>query len=370
MDLFLGSQGLGALPGWLDELPRRPRHAVLVPTAGNPMPATPWVEVAESALSAAGLTVDRLDLEPASADEVAAALARAELVFVTGGHPIFLLQHAQRTGFARRVAEAVRAGTLAYAGMSAGAALVSANLARYRLDDDPGRVSDTAGLGLVGFYPLSHANRGREEAYARIIAEDGDRYEFVPMRDDEAIIVRGSTWRKLPSDARRDPIKVVAYDTGWPDVFEQQRARVESALGPWLAGPVEHIGSTSVPGLPAKPIIDMLALVPDFTAAGIPGAMAEIGWVHAPEPGDGPARKWSFCYPDLSWRTHHLHIFEYASERWPMLLTFRDHLRDHPEDAAEYGRIKAELAAADDRDRPRYRAGKAPYIEDLLRRAG
>jgi dipeptidase E len=195
VNIFLGSQGLGALPGWLAEMPRRPEHAVLVPTGGNPLPAAPWVEVAETALIRAGLMVDRLDLEGASPAAVTAALSRADLVFVTGGYPIFLLEHVQRTGFAA----AVRSGTLAYAGMSAGAALACPDLAGYRDDDDPGRVSDTAGLGLVSFYPLSHANRGREQAYARLIAERGDRVEFVPIRDDEAVIVSGRAWRWVPS---------------------------------------------------------------------------------------------------------------------------------------------------------------------------
>lgn len=63
--------------------------------------------------------------------------------------------------------------------------------------------------------------------------------------------------------------------------------------------------------------------------------MAGIGWIHAPEPGDDQDRKWSFCFADAAWRSHHLHIFEAASQRWPMLLAFRDHLRSHPGDAAE-----------------------------------
>lgn len=167
---------------------------------------------------------------------------------------------------------------------------------------------------------------------------------------------------------RRDPIHIVAYDPDWPSAFEQQRQWVASALRPWLVGPVEHIGSTSVPGLAAKPIIDMLARVPDYRIGDFVGAMASIGWTHAPEPSDEPSRKWSFCFPDIAWRTHHLHIFEAAPQNWQFLLAFRDHLRSHPDDAAEYGRIKSALAAADDRDRPRYRAGKAPFIEGLLRR--
>jgi len=165
---------------------------------------------------------------------------------------------------------------------------------------------------------------------------------------------------------RRDPIHIVSYDPGWPAAFEQQRSRVESALRPWLVGPVEHIGSTSVPGLAAKPIIDMLARVPDYGTGDIVGAMSSIAWTHAPEAGDEQSRKWSFCFPDIGRRTHHLHIFEAAAENWQSLLTFRDYLRRHPDAAVEYGRIKEALAAADAHDRPRYRAGKAPFIEELL----
>ncbi|GIE99435.1 Type 1 glutamine amidotransferase-like domain-containing protein [Paractinoplanes rishiriensis] len=199
MDLFLGSQGLGAMGAWFDALARRPRRAVLIPTAGNPMPAMPWVDVAEAAMAAEGLSVGRLDLETAEPDAVSAAVAGADLVFVTGGYPIFLLQHAQRTGFAGAVRKGVTAGRLAYAGMSSGAALAAPDLGRYRGDDDPGRVTDTVGLGLVSFYPLSHANRGREDLYARIIASEGDRYDFVPLRDDQAVIVHDGAREIRPS---------------------------------------------------------------------------------------------------------------------------------------------------------------------------
>jgi GrpB-like predicted nucleotidyltransferase (UPF0157 family) len=169
---------------------------------------------------------------------------------------------------------------------------------------------------------------------------------------------------------RRDPITIVPYHEGWPAAFERERVRVETTLRRrWLVGPVEHVGSTSVPGLPAKPIIDMLARVADH-GVDVVTAMAAIGWTHAPEPGDAADRKWSFCFPDVAWRTHHLHIYEARSSAWPPLLAFRDHLRSHPDDAAAYARVKTALAAADAHDRPRYRAGKAPFIQDLLRRLG
>lgn len=190
---FLGSQGLGALLGWMEELPRRPRRAVLVPTAGNPLPAMPWVDEVAGHLAVCGVRVDYLDLEGARPAEVAAAMGRCELVFVTGGHPIFLMEHAQRSGFAGIVRRAVHDGDLAYAGMSAGASVASADLAFYRAPDDPGEVEATEGFGLVGFFPLVHANRGRRERYARLTAAYSGRYEFVQINDDEAVIVAGET---------------------------------------------------------------------------------------------------------------------------------------------------------------------------------
>ncbi|WP_432994402.1 GrpB family protein [Dactylosporangium sp. CA-233914] len=169
---------------------------------------------------------------------------------------------------------------------------------------------------------------------------------------------------------RQDPIKVVSYDDRWPVSFAREQVRVEAALAHYLVGRVEHVGSTAIPGLPAKPIIDMLARIGDYDgSAGIAAELARIRWVHAPEPGDPERRKWSFCFPSVTWRTHHLHVWEAASPNPGQLLRFRDHLRANPGVAAEYARLKSALAAADDGDRPRYRAGKAPFIEDVLRAA-
>jgi GrpB-like predicted nucleotidyltransferase (UPF0157 family) len=168
---------------------------------------------------------------------------------------------------------------------------------------------------------------------------------------------------------RLDPIEVVPYDANWTVGFAQERTRIEGALREHLVGHVEHVGSTAVPGLAAKPIIDMLARVEDYDrTAGIVTDLAAIGWIHAPEPGDHERRRWSFCFPDVAWRSHHLHVWEFGSPDWRRVLLFRDHLRRHPDLAAEYARLKAELAAADEHDRPRYRSGKAPFIENVLRR--
>jgi GrpB-like predicted nucleotidyltransferase (UPF0157 family) len=133
-------------------------------------------------------------------------------------------------------------------------------------------------------------------------------------------------------------------------------------------GPIEHIGSTSVPGLAAKSIIDMLALPPSWVGfrQALP-ALHDLGWSLAPEPGDQISRKFSLCYPDVEHRSHHLHIVEAASTDWPGWIAFRNYLRAHPETAAEYAALKAELADIDPTDRLGYRRAKAPFIDDVLR---
>jgi GrpB-like predicted nucleotidyltransferase (UPF0157 family) len=166
---------------------------------------------------------------------------------------------------------------------------------------------------------------------------------------------------------RRDPIVIEPYDDGWTEQFEHQRSQIEPAVRPWLSGPLEHIGSTAVPGLAAKPIIDMLALTPSYE--GFHDALPELlrlGWVLAPEPGDEISRKFSLCYPNTEHRSHHLHVVEASSTDWPDWIAFRDHLRSHPETAARYASLKIQLANLDATDRPRYRRAKAPFIDEVL----
>ena len=91
---------------------------------------------------------------------------------------------------------------------------------------------------------------------------------------------------------RRDPIVIVDYDPNWPVLFERERAVLTDALRPLLLRPIEHIGSTAVPGLAAKPIIDMLAIVADID--GVSSRAAEldaVGWIAAPEPADSAERR-------------------------------------------------------------------------------
>jgi GrpB-like predicted nucleotidyltransferase (UPF0157 family) len=169
---------------------------------------------------------------------------------------------------------------------------------------------------------------------------------------------------------RLDTIEIRPYDPRWAESFDQQSARLQLTLAEQLTAPIEHIGSTSVPGLPAKPIIDMVGLVANYESfvTALPH-LSSIGWAHGPEPGDREQRKWSICFPSVQHRTHHLHVVEDVSTGWPDWLLFRDYLRTHPEAAERYGDEKRRLAEIDSTDRVRYRASKAPLIDELMQDA-
>jgi GrpB-like predicted nucleotidyltransferase (UPF0157 family) len=156
------------------------------------------------------------------------------------------------------------------------------------------------------------------------------------------------------------------YDPEWVASFERQRQLLEPILAQWLVQPLEHIGSTAVPGLVAKPIIDIVAVVENITdVAAAQGALREIGWVFAPEPADESERRLSFCTPSEEQRTHHLHIVERSFPEWRGWIAFRNYLRKNPMVAQEYGELKTHLAnehGSDPNQRGKYRAGKSDWV--------
>lgn len=174
-------------------------------------------------------------------------------------------------------------------------------------------------------------------------------------------------------EVRLDPIVILPYDDAWPITFEVERARLTRPLRAALRRPIEHMGSTSVPGLAAKPIIDMLAVVRQVedVAAAIPEIQA-LGWLEAPEPDDERERRLSFCFPSVERRSHHLHVVEEGFDEWRGWLAFRDFLRQDGAAAREYERLKEELAAAHGQnpdEREAYRSGKASFIRELTTQA-
>ena len=164
-----------------------------------------------------------------------------------------------------------------------------------------------------------------------------------------------------------EPVQVVAADPVWPWRFEQERALLEKAIGQWVVGGVHHVGSTSVPGLDAKPIIDILVGVSDLEASRACFApLAGLQYQYAPY---RPQEMHWFCKPHPSRRTHHLHLIPIDSQRYQDELLFRDWLQTHHVVGAEYAALKHTLAARFTNDRDAYTEGKAAFIEGVLREA-
>src|ERR1051325_1258605 len=118
----------------------------------------------------------------------------------------------------------------------------------------------------------------------------------------------------VSNENRGAPVRIVPYDPSWPALFDQERELLACTLAPWLVGAIEHIGSTAVPGLVAKPVIDIMVAVESLDASR-PAifVLPEIGYVHFPYRPD--VMHW-FCKPSPSFRTHHLHLVPLSSRLW------------------------------------------------------
>jgi len=162
------------------------------------------------------------------------------------------------------------------------------------------------------------------------------------------------------------PVEVFAYDPSWPAKFELERVHLENVLAPWLAGGIEHIGSTAVPMLAAKPVIDIMAPVHTLKAS-LPAidAVVQAGYVYYPYKPE--VMHW-FCRPTPSERTHHLHLVPIGSQLWRERLDFRDALRGSPKLAADYAELKARLALKFRFDREAYTEAKTPFVNFVLGR--
>ena len=155
------------------------------------------------------------------------------------------------------------------------------------------------------------------------------------------------------------PIVIAEYDPAWPARFEQERVRIAAALGT-LPRAIEHVGSTSVPGLAAKPIIDILVAVPDpdDEAALAPPLTAAGYELRVREPGHRMFR--------TPGRDVHVHVWRDGDDEARRQLVFRDRLRRSPEHRAAYERLKRELATREWRDMNEYADAKGELIAEIL----
>jgi GrpB-like predicted nucleotidyltransferase (UPF0157 family) len=160
------------------------------------------------------------------------------------------------------------------------------------------------------------------------------------------------------------PVEVVDYDQGWPARYREERDRIAAAIGD-SALAIEHVGGTAVPGLPAKPVIDVMIGVDDIERAGPAVAgLINLGYEYIPEfESQLPDRRY---FRRGSPETHHVHMVPMDSDYFTGHLLFRDYLRTHPQAAEEYGKLKRGLAGRFPFDRDAYRAGKVPFIDTVV----
>jgi GrpB-like predicted nucleotidyltransferase (UPF0157 family) len=160
------------------------------------------------------------------------------------------------------------------------------------------------------------------------------------------------------------PVVIAPYDPAWPGRFEAERAVLARVLEPWLVGPIEHVGSTAVPGLAAKPIVDIMAGGRDLPSSK-PAieALRPLRYCYFDYKAD--VMHW-LCKPSDVERTHHLHLVLFGSRLWRERLAFRDRLRSHVPTREAYLELKLRLAVEYREDREAYTEAKWPFVEAVL----
>ena len=159
-------------------------------------------------------------------------------------------------------------------------------------------------------------------------------------------------------------VMVVPYDEAWKDEFEKIKLEIEGALGDLAIG-IEHVGSTSVEGMSAKPCIDIDVIIKDYSLFGaVVNKLEAIGHFHEGDLGI-PDRE-AFGYADKPHlMKHHLYVCPHQSAELHRHITFRDYLRSHPEAVKKYSSVKERAALLFPDDIDRYMAYKSPCIEEL-----
>jgi GrpB-like predicted nucleotidyltransferase (UPF0157 family) len=159
-------------------------------------------------------------------------------------------------------------------------------------------------------------------------------------------------------------VRLVDSDPGWPGAFQRLAAELSLALGPHAAA-IEHVGSTAVPGLAAKPILDVaVGLSPDADPARVLAILEPLGWIFRGDKGDAGLLLVLEDHP--LHRVAHLHVVGFGDARWHRYLAFRNRLRADPAARASYAELKRDLAERFAGDRAAYTEAKHAFIAGLL----
>jgi GrpB-like predicted nucleotidyltransferase (UPF0157 family) len=172
----------------------------------------------------------------------------------------------------------------------------------------------------------------------------------------------------------QENIEIVPYNPAWPEMFEQEKKHLLGCLPGDFIRRIEHFGSTAIPNLYAKPIIDILVEVTSLeeTKKKIVPILKSQGYDYFWRPSFGddipPFYAWFIKRDSKGNRTHHIHMVEHDFEHWDRLL-FRDYLIEHPEAAKEYQDLKLHLAENYPNDRVRYTKEKSEFVVKITKLA-
>lgn len=181
-------------------------------------------------------------------------------------------------------------------------------------------------------------------------------------------------FREKQKRVLQEKVVLVAYDPRWPGLFEAERDHLRECLPQGLLGRIEHYGSTAVPGLVAKPVVDLLVEVTDLKEVRerIPPILEPQGYDYFWRPTHGddgpPWYAWFIKRDTEGRRTHHIHMVEADFIHWDGLL-FRDYLVAHPDVAQQYGELKERLASEHAKDRIAYTQAKGDFIRRVTDQA-
>ena len=178
----------------------------------------------------------------------------------------------------------------------------------------------------------------------------------------------------MPLGLPRGRVVVEPYDPDWPVLFQHERRRIVAVIGQIAAG-VHHVGSTAIPGLPAKPILDIAVMLDDFAdGERCIEPLEKIGYIHGGYLDDIPGDRFfsrvrtprDSCSDNEEIVTHNLHMYTLDRPIRINHLAFRDYLIAHPDEIARYTRLKLDLADRHPSDRKSYTASKGAFMTEVL----
>jgi len=186
----------------------------------------------------------------------------------------------------------------------------------------------------------------------------------------EVVTVVMETLEERVKRVLQEEVSIATYNPAWPLMFEEEKRHLLECLPNDLIRRIEHFGSTAVPNLAAKPVVDILVEVTSLeeTKNRIVPLLEAQGYDYFWRTDVSPAYAWFIKRDSVGKRTHHIHMVESDFEHWDRLL-FRDYLIDHPQIAKDYEALKRNLASAHEHDRTAYTEGKAEFVLKVTRQA-